>query len=293
MIIVTDGGTGYANKSLKTFLENPTKVLMDREVLFPLNFNGSMNVCLINHADELIEAVPMYEKLIEKSGLQGQVLVPGSGGGNSNGNVSDLQSGSQQQQLTRSSVEKCFQTLIDIHYKPFVGKLTLGEELNSQITLSPPPTKFRQVKEFEVIEADIDEVIEVKGFFTLADVASPPVVSRHLILPSTNSSQGSSTPSADDDSRTANLCVLLHGALKVASLCALVQVSSASSSTSRNWFGIIFSHADSKKKSCLMLALFEPGNEPVPWLGNLLRYGFPILLLNIEKCEQNYLLRSI
>lgn len=151
----------------------------------------------------------------------------------------------------------------------------MGEELNSPITLSPPPTKFRQVKEFEVIEADIDEVIEVKGFFTLADVASPPVVSRHLILPSTSNSlsQGSSVPSADDDSRTANLCVLLHGALKVASLCALVQVSSASSSTSKNWFGIIFSHADSKKKSCLMLALFEPGNEPVPWLGNLLRLG--------------------
>ena len=49
VIIVTDGGTGYANKSLKTFLENPTKVLMDREVLFPLN--GNMNACLINHAD--------------------------------------------------------------------------------------------------------------------------------------------------------------------------------------------------------------------------------------------------
>ena len=166
---------------------------MDREVLFPLNFNGSMNVCPINHADELIEAVPMYEKLIEKSGLQGQVLVPGgsvqSSSGNGN-NVADLQSGSQQQQqqLTRSSVEKCFQTLIDIHYKPFVGKLILGEELNSHITLSPPPTKFRQVKEFEVIEADIDEVIEVKGFFTLADVASPPVVSRHLMLPSISNS---------------------------------------------------------------------------------------------------------
>ena len=81
----------------------------------------------------------------------------------------------------------------------------------------------------------------------------------------------SSTPSADDDSRTPNLCVLLHGALKVASLCALVQVSS--SNASRNWFGLIFSHADSKKKSCLMLALFEPGNEPVPWLGNLVRLG--------------------
>ena len=27
----------------------------------------------------------------------------------------------------------------------------------------------------------------------------------------------------DEDSRTANLCVLLHGALKTSSLCALVQ----------------------------------------------------------------------
>ena len=70
--------------------------------------------------------------------------------------------------------------------------------------------------------------------------------------------------------RTPNLCVLLHGALKTSSLCALVQVAT---NGSRNWFGIIFSHADSKKKFCLMLALFEPGNEPVPWLGNLLRLG--------------------
>ena len=66
---------------------------------------------------------------------------------------------------------------------------------------------------------------------------------------------------------------------------------------SRNWFGILFSHADSKKKFCLMLALFEPGNEPVPWLGNLLRLGplddlnatsqepFPVKLLG--KCFLN------
>ena len=48
-----------------------------------------------------------------------------------------------------------------------------------------------------------------------------------------------------------------------------------------------------------MLALFEPGNEPVPWLGNLLRLGplddlnatsqepFPVKLLG--KCFSNTL----
>ena len=84
-----------------------------------------------------------------------------------------------------------------------------------------------------------------------------------MILPFSNLSY-------DEDSRTPSMCVLLHGALKTSSLCALVQVSS---NGPKNWFGIIFSHADSKKKFCLMLALFEPGNEPVPWLGNLLRLG--------------------
>ena len=49
----------------------------------------------------------------------------------------------------------------------------------------------------------------------------------------------------DDDSRSPNLCVFLHGAMKVESLCALVQVS-------KNWFGIIFSCADTKKKSNLV-----------------------------------------
>ena len=102
----------------------------------------------------------------------------------------------------------------------------------------------------------------------------------------------------DEDSRTANLCVLLHGALKTSTLCALVQVAA---NGSRNWFGILFSHADSKKKFCLMLALFEPGNEPVPWLGNLLRLGplddlnatsqepFPVKLLG--KCFLNSIFR--
>lgn len=85
----------------------------------------------------------------------------------------------------------------------------------------------------------------------------------------------------DEDSRTANLCVLLHGALKTSTLCALVQVAA---NGSRNWFGILFSHADSKKKFCLMLALFEPGNEPVPWLGNLLRLG-PLDDLNATSQE--------
>ena len=253
VFIVTDGGQGQGNKSFKSYMEN--KGLLEREILLPFSFNGTMNILLVNHLDEISDSITLYEKLIERTGLKGQVLVPTEFGS-----------------LNRASVEKCVQSLLDTHYKPFVGKMTMGDELASQITLCPPPSKYKQTKEFQTIEAQIDDQLDIKGFLTMADVASPPVVSRHLILPYSNLS-------SEDDSRTPNLCVLLHGALKVASLCALVQVSKT-----KNWFGMIFSHADSKKKSCLMLALFEPGDEPVPWLGNLQRLG-PLEEMNASSQE--------
>ena len=54
--------------------------------------------------------------------------------------------------------------------------------------------------------------------------------------------------------------------LKVENLCALVEVAPS-------WYGILFSCADTKKKSNLMLALFSPGPCPVPWLGDLSQLG--------------------
>ena len=74
VIIVTDGGVGYGKKSLKHFLEN--KLLLDREIQLPLLFPGTLNVILVNHLEEVQNDISSYEKLIELSGLPGQVLVP-------------------------------------------------------------------------------------------------------------------------------------------------------------------------------------------------------------------------
>ena len=74
VIIVTDGGVGYGKKSLKYFLEN--KLLLDREIQLPLLFPGTLNIILVNHLEEVQNDVSSYEKLIELSGLPGQVLVP-------------------------------------------------------------------------------------------------------------------------------------------------------------------------------------------------------------------------
>lgn len=49
------------------------------------------------------------------------------------------------------------------------------------------------------------------------------------------------------------------------------------------WFGILYSWADSKKKSNLMLTLLEPGSNPVPWLGDLAQLGVPADLEHLSR----------
>ena len=45
-------------------------------------------------------------------------------------------------------------------------------------------------------------------------------------------------------------------------MCGVVEVG-------EDWFGVLYSWSDNKKKSSLMLSLFEPGLDTVPWLGRL------------------------
>jgi len=73
---------------------------------------------------------------------------------------------------------------------------------------------------------------------------------------------------------------LLHGALKVENMAALVLLSD-------DWYGLAYSYSD-KKKSNLILSILPPGSNVVPWLGDfrcmgLLEdalpgesYGFPV-----------------
>jgi len=38
---------------------------------------------------------------------------------------------------------------------------------------------------------------------------------------------------------------------------------------SPNWYGLLVSWADNKKKSNLMLIILEPGANAIPWLGDI------------------------
>ena len=118
--------------------------------------------------------------------------------------------------------------------------------------------------------------MEICGFISVVDVGSPSAISRHLILPlpteKNSSMQGisleeeSDSEDAGDEGKSASFCVLLHGALKVENMAALCLLNN-------DWYGFIYSWADTKKKSNLMLTVLEPGADVVPWLGNFNHMG--------------------
>ena len=251
--------------------------------ILPFSFPGTLSVMCINHTDN-----PYFVKrfnaasiaLFEKSDLDGDTYII-----------------NEHSELNRSSVESMFQQLIDEKYRPFVGTLYYGEDLSCAVTLCPPPMNYKERRDFETIEAKVSPNLIIKGMLSTSDVASPPVVSRHLVLTHninsgnvSDGSSGNSNGSTDADlaSRTPSLCVFLHGAMKVDSLCALVQVAEGCGGNKPlpNWFGLLFTYADTKKKSSLMLALLEPGDCPVPWMGNIRRLG-PIDELTMTSPESS------
>lgn len=193
------------------------------------------------------------------------------------------------------SVQQMFLSIAERYYSTWTGHLVCGN-FNSRITLSPNPEPHYAASDFDSATYTVESVIEICGFIELQHLGSPGAISRHLVLPYAppsvfplmNRNIGHSmpithSPDSDDDSQdegqVPSFCVLLHGALKVGNMAALCCVGN-------DWYGVLFSWADSKKKSNLMLSLLEPGStEAVPWLGDLNKLtiatspqdeGFPI-----------------
>lgn len=117
----------------------------------------------------------------------------------------------------------------------------------------------------------------------MADIGSPKSISRHIVLPNENPSAHFAHSLAqaeklendiktfvtkiDDDDvvvtepngthadvNKESVCVLLHGALKFENTAALVLLND-------DWYGFIYSYADSKRKSNLMLTILPPGQN--------------------------------
>jgi len=245
VILVTDGGVGHGAHSLAALSSGAST-----DLPLPLPFPCTLSVaCLADRAScpDLRQTRAAYEVLNQRLGV-------------------DTDRGSFHQvegPLSRRSAEAMFREVAALHCTKWVGRLELGPEMAATVQLCPPPRSFAKTKDFTVTRREVGDSLLVRGFLAVQDIASPPVHSRHLVLPSCPPKEGR-TP--EEESKSPNLCVFLHGALKVENLCALVEIG-------EEWFGVVYSWSDTKKKSSLMLSLFEPGVNAVPWLGPLHRLG--------------------
>jgi len=243
LILVTDGGVGYGPYSLQNLLgSQPTDLRLP--ILFPL----SISVACIgdeNTESDVSSCKAAYQTLFSKLGLPS----------------ADCSFHRVEESLSIKSTEAMFKEIAGRHYNQWIGTLEMGPEMTTQIQVCPPPKSYVKEHDFDVVKQDPGTTLSIKGFFSQADISSPPVFTRHLILPANAGKENK-----DEDAKAANNCVFLHGALKVENMCGLVSIA-------EDWYGFVYSWSDNKKKSSLMLSVFEPGLDIVPWLGALNRLG--------------------
>lgn len=259
VILVTDGRTGSGQGSLKELLEGKRKENPDQPSPFPIPFPCKIHVVCIATANELGGDLMLFQRLCDSAGAGGSVYVP------------DMP-------LSVQSVQNVFTRLAQTHYISYEGTLSCGH-LQSKITLSPAPdlTSILETSKKTTGQEKTRRMpneLSICGFLDVADAGSPPHISRHLVIPVPTSSADSkdkeggkeTVRDTDEDGKTPSFCVLLHGSLKVEKMVAIVMLDS-------DWFGMLHSWADSKKKSNLVLTTFFPGENNISWLGNMQKLG--------------------
>ncbi|XP_061163483.1 integrator complex subunit 14-like [Saccostrea echinata] len=255
VILVTDGRTGIGQRSLKNSLETwNQRENGDEKFPLPFKFPCKLHIMIISSPNDpdIKSSLPLFEKLIEINGQGGELCVPDN-------------------TLTLQSVEAMFTRIQEKFYQPYNGTLKCGN-FKCSVQLFPPPDPYDLIQEFEEVHQQVSSNLEILGFIDIADIASPQALSRHLVLPLPNKDTKTSDSEVEnkkeeedavqEEGKIPSFTVLLHGSLKVEGMVALTQVA-------ENWYGILYSWADSKKKSNLMLSLLEPGPEPISWIGNI------------------------
>ncbi|KAG5839540.1 hypothetical protein ANANG_G00206040 [Anguilla anguilla] len=238
VVLVTDGSLGIGRGSLRHSLATLKHRGDDKKFPLPFPFPAKLYIMCIANAEEL-QSSDTLENLE-------QLLILSAGGGQIFTMEGPLCLKSVQSMFGRAGVPRPEPVVID-------------EEVD------PTPRN---------ILTDLDLV----GFIEIGDISSPPVLSRHLVLPIAVNKEvdevgaGTADDTEEESSsnqmagKSPNFCVLLHGSLKVEGMVALVQLGP-------DWYGMLYSQADSKKKSNLMMSLFDPGSEPLPWLGKISQLG--------------------
>ncbi|XP_037956735.1 integrator complex subunit 14-like [Teleopsis dalmanni] len=213
-----------------------------------------------------------------------------------------LQADKMNEQI-RSSMWKMVHDLCVTNYKPMEILLKCGSyfRLECPITLWP---QFPSYYGFDVGSCCLMSRLEVCGYLSIADIGSPASLSRHVILPVLNkqdelvlvdgkykyASHRNDLELLENDMRNfyirdedcsddenafklgaplpkpptekESLIVLLYKACKADNVAALVLLND-------NWYAYIFVCPDSDIEQSLLLNVLPPGNNVIPWLGDL------------------------
>ncbi|XP_077323832.1 integrator complex subunit 14 isoform X1 [Lithobates pipiens] len=260
VVLVTDGCLGIGRGSLQHSLSTLNQRSDSNRFPLPFPFPSKLYIMCMANLEELqsSEALDALERLIDLNNGEGQIFtIDGP--------------------LCLKNVQSMFGKLIDVAYTPFHAVLKCGN-LSSDVQVFPRPESVIIDEEIDPLPKSLSAELEIIGFIDIADIASPPVLSRHLVLPIALNKEGDDigaglTDDLEDENsasqivgKSPNFCVLLHGSLKVEGMVALVHLGN-------DWYGMLYSQADSKKKSNLMMSLFELGPEPLPWLGKMSQLG--------------------
>uniref|UniRef100_A0A1A9W427 Integrator complex subunit 14 n=1 Tax=Glossina brevipalpis TaxID=37001 RepID=A0A1A9W427_9MUSC len=340
VVVFSDCGLGFGKSSIRTFLQNYIGKELDAEFnwLKPLRIVKWNFICLGIQSDSYFtRAVGIYQKLLDYTGIKGQLLMPRpiKDTDTNDNNSNELPKNTMpthKSELGRTAMFEMVEKLCETNYKPFEAVLKCGGyfRLECPILIWPSPVPYYSLSNIKnTAPLTLASKLEVCGFLSLSDIGSPASLSRHLIIPKvereklsrrtseksantaklTNDrttrldinqpnyeyekleqeirefytkdikdpddaaqtqeefdSKTSTNCSIPTESQKESVCVLLHGALKVENLAALVVLND-------NWYGFVFSYADSKKKSNLMLNILPPGNNVIPWLGDMQMLG--------------------
>lgn len=92
----------------------------------------------------------------------------------------------------------------------------------------------------------------------------------------TSNNNNEQPPLEQDITKQPSFCVMLHNGLKQENMVAICIVGK-SEETNEDWYGMLHSHTDTKKRSSLILSLLTPGPTPILWLPNFKTMGSAML----------------
>lgn len=251
IILITDGRLHWS-ADLKTIPESTTSSTGQN---LALHFKNSVH---------FLSVVSKHE--LEKTGRDDllKLIIKANNG---KGTINTLEL-SHHNNNPEVALIKLTEKFTEQNLKIFSGTLLCGR-MKNEIVLFPCP-------EPEEIASDnpekklitVNRELHIIGFLNISDMKSPPAVSRHLILPIENDqvSLNEKNIYTPELGNRPSFITALHGSLKVENKVALVSVG-------EDWFGIVGTWNDHKKKSNLILSLFSLGTFSVPWLGLIDKLG--------------------